>query len=62
MLSENEKVSSVPNASAVLNSTIKTFSQPNASYGRSKVIAKHKRNEKQQLIYHMEEIVDVQAS
>jgi|688.fasta_scaffold514082_1 hypothetical protein len=64
MQSESDKSLSPPNASAVLNSTPKTFAQPIASYSsiRNKAVTKQKRNEKQQLFYHMEEIVDIQAS
>jgi hypothetical protein len=64
MQSESEKSSSLLNASAVLNSSPKTFAQPNVTYysNRNKAVTKQKRNEKQQLFYHMEEIVDIQAS
>ena len=61
MQSENEKSFTSPIAFASPNSTPKTYSQLNGSRS-TKGIAKQRRNEKQQLLYHMEEVIDVQAS
>ncbi|XP_046456415.1 uncharacterized protein LOC124203690 [Daphnia pulex] len=58
MQRENEKSLSSPGAFVSPNSTSKILSQTLVS--RPKGIAKQRRNEKQQVLYHLEQVIDVQ--
>jgi hypothetical protein len=60
MQRENEKSLSSPGAFVSPNSTSKILSQTLVS--RPKGIAKQRRNEKQQALNHLEQVIDVQVS
>lgn len=61
MQRENEKSFSSPVAFVSPNSTSKILPQTYVSRP-TKGIAKQRRNEKQQVLYHLEQVIDVQVS